>query len=109
MIFRTSSDWRRLYRSIWRLPYADWPKKQRAKLVRGCKDKAVYESPEEALPIIAAMPLRAGLYLKVYKCLLCSLEDGRPAYHVGNSRCANTLPERAIRRDIHDQNRPEQL
>lgn len=92
-----------MYNQYWRWPFVHLPKEIRAKVVRGCRGKAVYDSPEEALPVIAAMPLRKGLYLKAYCCPLCFDFDLRNdevthklCWHIGNSRTANTLPERAI-------------
>lgn len=101
---RTNKEWEFLYRRFWRQPFAELPKELRAKLVRGCQGKAVYESCEEALKVIAELPIRAGLYLKAYSCPLCYeyIEvDGvrvmRYGIHIGNSRDANQIPARAIR------------
>lgn len=91
MITRSRKEWEHLYRHVWRPPIHHLPKEIRAKLVRGCFGKDAYESAEEALPIIAEMPVRPGLYLKAYKCPLC-----KDWWHIGNSRTPNTMPERAI-------------
>lgn len=96
---RTNTEWEFFYRMVWRKPFAHLPKEIRAKLVRGCRGKAVYNSPEEALPVIAMMPLRDGFYIKCYKCGLCfEVENGKrkDCWHIGNSRTANTLGARAI-------------
>lgn len=90
MYRRSSKEWETMYRTVWRLPFAGLSKELRAKLVRGCHGKDVYESPEEAEPIIAQMPVRSGLYIKCYSCQLCG------QFHIGNSRNANTLPQRLI-------------
>lgn len=90
MYQRSNKEWEHLYRTVWRLPFAGLSKKLRAKLVRGCQGKDVYTSPEEALPIIAEMEVRPGFYIKCYSCQLCG------QFHIGNSRTANTLPERLI-------------
>lgn len=96
MYRRSNNEWEHLYRTVWRLPFAGLSKELRAKLVRGCHGKDCYSSPEEAEPIIAQMPLRPPLFLRAYKCPLCKSDDGRPVYHIGNSRNPNTLPERLI-------------
>ncbi len=90
MYRRTNSEWQKLYETLWRRPFAGLSKELRAKLVRGCRGKDVYQSPEEAEPIIAQMKVRPPLYLKCYACTLCH------GYHIGNSRNANTLPQRLI-------------
>lgn len=101
---RTNKEWEFLYRRFWRQPFAELPKEIRAKLVRGCQGKACYESCEEALKVIAEMPIRGDFYLHAYECPLCySFEevDGvrvmRRGIHIGNSRNANQVPARAIR------------
>jgi hypothetical protein len=97
MITRSNAEWERLYRQVWRWPYVNLPKDLRAKLVRGCRGKACYETVEEALPVIKGMPLKPGLFLKAYQCPLCFDEvKGTPLFHIGNSRTANTLRERLI-------------
>jgi hypothetical protein len=100
---RTNTEWEVLYRTRWRGPFAHLPKAIRAKLVRGCQGKAVYESVEEALPIIAALPVRNGMFIRAYKCPLCyemAWVNGEityiPCYHIGNSRNSQHMPERAI-------------
>jgi hypothetical protein len=100
---RSNAEWERLYRLLWRGPFAHLPKYVRAKLVRGCRGKAVYESVEEALPVITQMPAREGLYLHAYRCPICwdfQRVDGeivyRACYHIGNSRSPRFVPERAI-------------
>lgn len=96
-----TKEWVFLYQRFWRQPFADWTKEQRAKLVRGCKGKAVCDSYEEALHVIAGIPSRPGFYLKAYECRLCYQYvqvDGvrvlRHGIHIGNSRVANQLPVR---------------
>ena len=96
---RSNDEWEREYRQVWRWPFAHLPKEIRAKLVRGCRGKAVYISVEEALPVMKDMPVRPGLYLKAYLCPLCFEDTGGvkvPCFHIGNSRTPNTMPERAI-------------
>src|ERR1700677_4835008 len=88
---RSNDEWEYQYRQVWRWPFAHLPKEIRAKLVRGCRGKAVYISVQEALPVIAAMEPRPGFYLKAYWCPLC-----KEGFHIGNSRTPNTMPERAI-------------
>jgi len=99
----TIAEWRRMYRLYWRGSFEHLPKEIRAKLVRGCQGKVCYDSVEEALPVIAAMPVRSGLFLHAYRCPLCyqiGRKDGEfiytPNYHIGNSRNASHIPERAI-------------
>ena len=95
----TNSEWEYQYRQTWRWPFALLPKELRAKLVRGCRGKASYESVEEALPVIASMPLKPGLFLHAYRCPLCWEEvagEKKPVYHIGNSRTPGTMKERAI-------------
>jgi hypothetical protein len=99
----TNAEWERMYRLYWRGPFAHLPKDIRAKLVRGCRGKACYDSAEEALPVIAQMPVRSGLFLHAYRCPLCYnllWEEGGPVYqanyHIGNSRNASHISERAI-------------
>lgn len=87
---RTNAEWQTLYHTRWKAPFAHLPKHVRAKLVRGCIGKAVYDSVEEALPVIAEMPARPGMYLKAYSCPLCG------CIHIGNSSTPNTMPQRAI-------------
>jgi hypothetical protein len=87
----TNAEWEHLYRTVWKIPFAHLPKEIRGKLVRGCVGKTLYESREEALPVIAEMPVHRGYYLMAYFCPLC-----KSGFHVGNSRTPNTMPERAI-------------
>jgi hypothetical protein len=41
---RTNAEWQTLYHTRWKAPFAHPPKHVRAKLVRGCIGKAVYDS-----------------------------------------------------------------
>lgn len=76
----TIKEWVRLYESEWRRPLAHLPKAERAKLVRGCKGKAIYDSPEEAAAVVATLPLRPGYLVGAYDCPVCG------SIHVGNRR-----------------------
>lgn len=66
--------------SLWRPPYAHLSKEDRAKLVRDCKGKDVYESPAEAYAAAETMTLRPGYYISVYECPLCG------GIHIGNRK-----------------------
>lgn len=99
----TTKEWGFLYKRFWRQPFENWSKESRARLVRACMGKAIYDSYEEALKVIAGMPIRPGFYLKAYECQLCFRYvevDGvrvlRRGIHIGNSRIANQLPSPSV-------------
>jgi hypothetical protein len=77
---RTVREWSMLYESIWRRPFAHLSKIDRAKLVRACKGKDVYDSRQEAAAVIAELPLRPGYLLGSYDCPLCG------GIHLGNRK-----------------------
>jgi hypothetical protein len=77
---RTVREWSMLYESMWRRPFAHLSKLDRAKLVRACKGKDVYDSHDEAEAAIAALPLRPGYLLGSYDCPLCA------GIHLGNRK-----------------------
>ena len=74
------AEWAKLYKREWRPAVAHLSKDVRAKLVRACMGKAIYESHEEAQQLIATMPLRDGRYLGAYDCALCG------GIHTGNRK-----------------------
>ncbi|MGA8739926.1 MAG: hypothetical protein WB561_01925 [Terracidiphilus sp.] len=80
---RTMREWKYLYVTYWRDAFAHLPKPERAKLVRGCRGKAIYESHEEAQRVIARLTLRPGELLGAYDCPLCS------GIHTGNRKYLN--------------------
>jgi hypothetical protein len=80
MLTRTWKEWKRLYDSQWRAPFAHLPREARARLVRGCAGKAVYESNDEALAVVARLPLNPGELLGSYDCPLCG------GIHTGNRK-----------------------
>lgn len=73
-------EWAEMYKTVWRIPFADWDKERRVKLVRGCIGKAQYDTWKEAKAIMDTLPPRDGVMLNVYRCRLCG------EFHVGNSR-----------------------
>lgn len=75
-----SGEWAKLWKTVWRTPFADWDKERRQKLVRGCKGKAIYETWHEAKAVMDTLPARSGVVLNVYRCRVCS------EFHIGNSR-----------------------
>jgi hypothetical protein len=77
---RTWKEWKRLYDTLWRAPFAHFPREVRARLVRGCAGKAVYESSDEALAVVARLPVRPGELLGSYDCPLCG------GIHTGNRK-----------------------
>jgi hypothetical protein len=76
----TTKEWAELYKSLWRAPLLHLSKEARAKLVRGCKGKAIYDTHEEAAAVIETLPLRGGHYLGAYDCPLCG------GIHAGNRK-----------------------
>ena len=77
---RTMREWKYLYVTEWRHVFAHLPKEDRAKLVRGCIGKAVYDSRSEAERVIDRLPLRPGELLGAYECPLCG------GIHTGNRK-----------------------
>jgi len=77
---RTMREWKHLYESQWRAAFAHLPKEERARLVRGCLGKAVYDSRSEVERVIDRLPLRPGQLLGVYDCPLCG------DIHTGNRK-----------------------
>src|ERR1700721_401209 len=73
-IMRTRSlrEWKQLYEKQWRPVFAHLPKEDRAKLVRGCMGKAIYDTNAEAERIIDTLTLRRGELLGSYECPLCA-------------------------------------
>lgn len=57
-------EWAQLYHSVWKPRIAHLSKEQRAKLVRGCMGKAIYDDDAEAQLLIATLPLREGFNAK---------------------------------------------
>jgi hypothetical protein len=81
MFTRTNKEWKKLYDAEWREPFAYLPRETRAKLVRGCMGKAVYDSNDEALRVIERLPVRPGELLGSYDCPLCGgIHNGNRKY-----------------------------
>ncbi len=74
-----ASEWAQLYQ-VWRVPYAHLPKEDRARVVRGCAKKVLYDSRQEALSVADNLPLRRGMVPSVYPCDICK------SFHIGNTR-----------------------
>ena len=77
---RNMREWKQLYETQWRPVFAHLPKQERAKLVRGCMGKAIYDSRDEAERVIDRLPLRPGELLGAYDCPLCG------DIHTGNRK-----------------------
>ena len=80
---RSLREWKQLYEKQWRPVFAHLPKEDRAKLVRGCMGKAIYETNAEAERIIDTLTLRPGELLGAYECPLCE------GIHTGNRKYLN--------------------
>jgi hypothetical protein len=80
MRFRNSKEWHGLYYAEWRPRLMHLSREDRGKLVRGCKNKAIYCTHQEAAAVIEALPLRRGHYLGSYDCPLCG------GIHAGNRK-----------------------
>ena len=74
------ADWARLYRKELRPRIAHLPKREREKLVRACKGKAIYDTWIEALAVIERLPLIDDKMLGAYECWLCG------SIHTGNRK-----------------------
>jgi len=77
---RNLREWKQLYETQWRHVFAHLPRQERAKLVRGCIGKALYDSHHEAERVIDRLPLRPGELLGAYDCPLCG------EIHTGNRK-----------------------
>jgi hypothetical protein len=77
---RDMREWKHLYQTVWRALFAHLPKAERAKLVRGCRGKAIYDSRDEAEQVIDRLTLRPGKLLGAYDCPLCG------DIHTGNRK-----------------------
>ena len=86
----SAKEWGRRYRAEWRARFAHLPKEQRAKLVRGCMGKAIYDSHDEALAVVERLPLRPGELLGAYDCPLCR------GIHTGNRKYLYWKPARRL-------------
>lgn len=72
-------EWKRLY-EVWKVLHPEIQlKSDRARYVRGCKGKVLYESQQEAESIIPFIPKRDGAVLTTYPCSICG------AIHIGNT------------------------
>jgi hypothetical protein len=67
----TCKEWEQLYRSRWRVPYADLTKEERGRLVQLCRGRVVFDNAEEARDILRLMQPRGTLNLAAYACPLC--------------------------------------
>lgn len=85
-------EWGLLYKTIFRPPIAHLPDGERSKLVRGCKGKVIYDSYEEAEPVVIQLPPRPGKgHPHAYTCPLCK------GIHIGNTIKKREYPMMASR------------
>ena len=67
----TRKEWEHLYRSRWRVPYADLTKEERGRLVQACRGRVVFDSAKEARDILRFMQPGGTQNLAAFTCPLC--------------------------------------
>jgi hypothetical protein len=96
----SSKEWEHLYRTVWRARFAHLSKSERAKLVRICRGKAVFDCMEEARSMLRILQPEGKLSVCAFCCPLCQ------HFHVADRRVI-TAYRRVLKNDSSPASSPQ--